>query len=428
MKFLMKKENLFIRIAIGFVIGIALGFLAPSFSLSIKFLGDIYLNLIKMMIIPILVCAVAGGIINSSDITALKRIGVKTVILYVIMFLASFAVSFGVAVTIRPGLNVVFENQPVYEGDGPASMSFGEVLTGIVQDNMLKAMLDNAVLPTILFTMIIAIAILAAGEKGKVLKDFINSMSAVAFSVLGMIMETSPVGVMALMAFSIAELIMETSPVGVMALMAFSIAEYGSGIFMAIGKYILCCWLACIAVFIIVFTIPVRLYTRVDLRTYLAACGKVALMTMSTTSSAATLPTTIRVSTEDLGAPASISDFTLPLGCTINMCGGACSFCCISLFVADFYSLDLPLGKLAAMAVVATLINMAAPGIPGGGIVLMTSYLTIFGLPIDLIGPVAAFYRLLDMAFTTINVEGDIAANLIISKSEGLWDPSMVRR
>ena len=401
----MKKENLFIRIAIGFVIGIALGFLAPSFSLSIKFLGDIYLNLIKMMIIPILVCAVAGGIINSSDITALKRIGVKTVILYVIMFLASFAVSFGVAVTIRPGLNVVFENQPVYEGDGPASMSFGEVLTGIVQDNMLKAMLDNAILPTILFTMIIAIAILAAGEKGKVLKDFINSMSAVAFSVLGMIMETSPVGVMALM--------------------AFSIAEYGSGIFMAIGKYILCCWLACIAVFIIVFTIPVKLYTRVDLRTYLAACGKVALMTMSTTSSAATLPTTIRVSTEDLGAPASISDFTLPLGCTINMCGGACSFCCISLFVADFYSLDLPLGKLAAMAVVATLINMAAPGIPGGGIVLMTSYLTIFGLPIDLIGPVAAFYRLLDMAFTTINVEGDIAANLIISKSEGLWDPSM---
>jgi Na+/H+-dicarboxylate symporter len=403
----MKKENLFIRIAIGFVIGIALGFLAPSFSLSIKFLGDIYLNLIKMMIIPILVCAVAGGIINSSDITALKRIGVKTVILYVIMFLASFAVSFGVAVTIRPGLNVVFENQPVYEGDGPASMSFGEVLTGIVQDNMLRAMLDNAVLPTILFTMIIAIAILAAGEKGKVLKDFINSMSAVAFSVLGMIMETSPVGVMALM--------------------AFSIAEYGSGIFMAIGKYILCCWLACIAVFIIVFIIPVRLYTRVDLRTYLAACGKVALMTMSTTSSAATLPTTIRVSTEDLGAPASISDFTLPLGCTINMCGGACSFCCISLFVADFYSLDLPLGKLAAMAVVATLINMAAPGIPGGGIVLMTSYLTIFGLPIDLIGPVAAFYRLLDMAFTTINVEGDIAANLIISKSEGLWDPSMAR-
>ena len=408
LKYILKKENLFIRIAIGFAIGIALGFLAPSFSHSIKFIGDIYLNLIKLMIIPILVCAVAGGIINSSDAASLKRIGVKTVVLYVIMFLASFAVSFGVAMMIRPGMNVVFENQPVYEGEAPAPLSFGEVLTGIVQDNMLKAMINNAILPTILFTVIISLAILAAGEKGKPLKDLINSMSSVAFSVLSMIMETSPVGVMALM--------------------AFSIAEYGAGIFMAIGKYILCCWLACIAVFVIVFVLPVRAYTRVDLRTFLSACGKVALMTMSTTSSAATLPTTIRVSTEELGAPESISTFTLPLGCTINMCGGACSFCCLSLFVADFYSLDLPLGRLAAMAVVATLINMAAPGIPGGGIVLMTSYLTIFGLPVDLIGPVAAFYRLLDMAFTTINVEGDVAANLIISKSEGLWEPSMAKK
>lgn len=398
MKTILKKENLFIRIAIGFIIGIALGFLAPSFSHSIKFLGDIYLSLIKLMIIPILVCAVAGGIINSSDAAALKRIGVKTVLLYIVMFLASFAVSFAVALLIRPGRNVVFENQPVFEGE-TAQMGFGDVLTSIVPDNALVAMMNNAILPTILFTVIISIAIIYAGDKGKVFKDFINSSSAVAFAVLG--------------------IIMETSPVGVMALMAFSVAEYGAGIFMAIGKYILCCWLACIAVFIVVFMIPVRLYTGIGFGRFLRACGKVALMTLSTTSSAATLPTTIRVSIEELGAPESISTFTLPLGCTINMCGGACSFCCLSLFVADFYSLDLPLAQLAAMAVVATLINMAAPGIPGGGIVLMTSYLTIFGLPVDLIGPIAAFYRLLDMAFTTINVEGDVAANLIVSKSEG---------
>lgn len=401
---LLKKENLFIRIAVGFAAGIALGFFVPSFSLNIKFIGDIYLNLIKMMIIPILVCAVAGGIINSADASSLRRVGIKTVCLYILMFLASFAVSFAVAAMIRPGRNIIFENQPVYEGDGPAALSFAEVITGIVPDNILRPMIENAILPTILITVMISIAIIRAGEKGVLFKDMINSISAVAFKVLGMIMEASPVGVMALM--------------------AYSVAEYGTGIFMAIGKYIMCCWLACIAVFIIVFIIPVKAYTKVDLGTFLSACGKVALMTLSTTSSAATLPTTIRVSTEELGAPESISTFTLPLGCTINMCGGACSFCCLSLFVADFYSLDLSMGRLAAMAVVATLINMAAPGIPGGGIVLMTSYLTIFGLPIDLIGPIAAVYRLLDMAFTTINVEGDIAANLIIAKSEGLWDPA----
>lgn len=402
MKGFFAKENLFIRIAAGFAIGIALGFIAPEFSLGIKFLGDIYLNLIKLMIIPILVCAVAGGIFNSADKISFRRIGTKTVSLYILMFMASFAVSMAVAMLIRPGMNIMFENKPVYDGEIGGAFSAGEVLVSIIPDNFLAPMVNGAVLPTIIATLIVSAAAVKAGEKGRLFRDTIISASEVAFKALGMIMETSPVGVMSLM--------------------AFSIAEYGTGMFMAIGKYILCCWLACLAVFIIVFLLPVRAYTHVPLRKYLSASGKVALMTMSTTSSAATLPTSMRVSMEELGTPESITTFTLPLGCTINMCGGACSFCCLSLFVADFYSLDLPLITLAEMAVVATLINMAAPGIPGGGIVLMTSYLTIFGLPIDLIGPIAAFYRLLDMAFTTINVEGDIAANLIVSKSEGLWD------
>ena len=399
MKTVFKKENLFIRIAIGFGAGILLGTLAPQFSIGVKVVGDIYLNLVKMMVIPVLICAVMTGIINSANMASLRRVAVGTVLLYIVMFLASFVVAFGTAMLIRPGLGVVFENQPVYEGEVGGPIKVSEVLLGIFPDNIFEALSANNILPTMLFAILLSAAIIATGEKGRPVIDFINSLSEAVFKLLSMIMETSPVGVMSLM--------------------AFSVAQYGAGLFMAIGRYILCCWLACIAVFIIVFLIPVILYVKTDIRTFLSACGKVALMTLSTTSSAATLPTTIRVSTEELGAPEAISNFTLPLGCTINMCGGACSFCCLALFVSDFYSLDIPLTQFAAMAIVATLINMAAPGIPGGGIVLMTSFLTIFNLPLDLIGPIAAFYRLLDMACTTINVEGDIAANLIIAKSEG---------
>ena len=398
MKTLFKKENLFIRIAIGFGAGILLGTLAPGFSIDIKVLGDVYLNLIKMMVIPVLICAVMTGILNSAGMASLKRVAAKTIILYVVMFLASFAVAFAVAMLIRPGLGVVFENQPVYDGEVGGPVRISEVLLGIFPDNIFAALSAGNILPIMLFSMLLSAAIVSVGEKGRPVTEFINGLSAAVFRLLS--------------------IIMETSPVGVMSLMAFSIAQYGTGLFMAIGKYILCCWLACIAVFIIVFLIPVLLYTGVSAGTFLTACGKVALMTLSTTSSAATLPTTIKVRTDDLGAPEAISNFTLPLGCTINMCGGACSFCCLALFVSDFYSLDLPLTQFAAMAVVATLINMAAPGIPGGGIVLMTSFLTMFSMPLDLIGPIAAFYRLLDMAFTTINVEGDVAANLIIAKSE----------
>ncbi len=393
-----KKENLFIRIAIGFGAGILLGTLAPQFSIDAKVIGDVYLNIIKMMVIPVLICAVMTGIINSANLGSLKRVAVKTVLLYVVMFLASFAVAFGVAMIIRPGVDVVFENQPVYDGEVGGPIRISEVLLGIFPDNIFEALSANNILPTMLFAILLSAAIVSIGDKGRPLVDVINSLSEAVFRLLS--------------------IIMETSPIGVMSLMAFSIAQYGTGLFMAIGKYILCCWLACIAVYIIVFLIPVLLYTKIDAKRFLLACGEIALMTLSTTSSAATLPTTIRVSTEDLGVPAAISDFTLPLGCTINMCGGACSFCCLAIFVSDFYELNIPLAQFAAMAIVATLINMAAPGIPGGGIVLMTSFLTIFNLPIDLIGPIAAFYRLLDMAFTTINVEGDIAANLIIAKSE----------
>ena len=398
MKTVFKKENLFIRIAIGFGAGILLGTLAPQFSIDAKVIGDVYLNIIKMMVIPVLICAVMTGIINSSNLASLKRVAVKTVLLYVVMFLASFAVSFGMAMMIRPGVGVEFENQPVYDGEVGGPIKISEVLLGIFPDNIFEALSANNILPTMLFAILLSAAIVSIGEKGRPVVDFINSLSEAVFRLLS--------------------IIMETSPVGVMSLMAFSIAQYGTGLFMAIGKYILCCWLACIAVYIVVFLIPVLLYTKTDAKKYLLACGEISLMTLSTTSSAATLPTTIRVCTEDLGVSAAISDFTLPLGCTINMCGGACSFCCLAIFVSDFYELNIPLAQFAAMAIVATLINMAAPGIPGGGIVLMTSFLTIFNLPIDLIGPIAAFYRLLDMAFTTINVEGDIAANMIIAKSE----------
>jgi Na+/H+-dicarboxylate symporter len=168
--------------------------------------------------------------------------------------------------------------------------------------------------------------------------------------------------------------------------------------------------------------LPCCLYTKVSVGMLLRACGKIALVTLSTTSSAATLPTTIRVSIEDLRAPESVSKFTLPLGCTINMCGGACSFCCLAVFVSDFYGVGLSFGTIVFLVVVATLINMAAPGIPGGGVVLGASFLSILGLPMDLMGPISGFYRLLDMAFTTVNVEGDVAANLIIAKSIGDYD------
>ncbi len=395
------KKNLFLRVAVGFVLGVILGLVAPGFSIATKVVGDIYLNLIKMMIIPIVFCAVFCGIANIHDSALLRKIGFRTVVLYVVMFVASAAVSLAIAYAIRPGLGTVFENAPEYTGNitTPTVSSF---LLNIVPTNIVNAMAAGSTLPVILFTIVFAVAIVAVGDKGKPVLDFMNSLSSAMFKMLGYFMEVSPIGVLSLM--------------------AFSVAQYGAGIFGALAKYILCCWICCIVVFFLVMALPTCLYTGVSFSRFLKACGKIALVTLSTTSSAATLPTTINVSMEDLGAPEGVSKFTLPLGCTINMCGGACSFCCLAVFVSDFYSIPLAFSTIVFLVAVATLINMAAPGIPGGGVVLGASFLSILGLPMDLMGPISGFYRLLDMAFTTINVEGDVAANLIIAKSIGEYD------
>ena len=397
------KKNLFLRVAVGFVLGVILGLVAPGFSIATKVVGDIYLNLIKMMIIPIVFCAVFCGIANIHDSALLRKIGFRTVVLYVVMFVASAAVSLAIAYAIRPGLGTVFENAPEYTGNitTPTVSSF---LLNIVPTNIVNAMAAGSTLPVILFTIVFAVAIVAVGDKGKPVLDFMNSLSAAMFKMLGYFMEVSPIGVLSLM--------------------AFSVAQYGAGIFGALAKYILCCWICCIVVFFLVMMLPACAYTKVKPMTFLRACGKIALVTLSTTSSAATLPTTINVSMEDLGAPEGVSKFTLPLGCTINMCGGACSFCCLAVFVSDFYGINLAFSTIVFLVFIATLINMAAPGIPGGGVVLGASFLSILGLPIDLMGPISGFYRLLDMAFTTINVEGDVAANLIIAKSIGEYDPA----
>ncbi len=398
MKKLMKKENLFLRVTIGFFLGIAIGALFGEFSIQTKFIGDLYLNLIKLMIVPIVSVAVFCGIANISDGKLLRKIGFRTVALYVVMFVASAVLSLMVASLIRPGLNATFENAPVYEGDitTPTISSF---LTNIVPANIIDAAASGNTLSVILFMVALAVAVLSIGEAGKPVIDFANGLSQALFKMLGYFMELSPLGVMSLM--------------------AFSVAQYGTGIFGVLALYILTCWIACIVVFLVVMVIPTCIYTKISPIKLLRACGKVALVSMATTSSAATLPTTMEVSEKELKAPKDISQFTLSLGSTINMCGGACSFCCLAIFVSDFYSLSLSLPTIAFLILTATLLNMAAPGIPGGGIVLGASFLSIIGLPFDLMGPISGFYRLLDMAFTTINVQGDLVANAIISKSVG---------
>lgn len=400
MKQLFSKKNLFIRILIGFVLGIVLGLAVPSFSLELKFLGDMYLNLIRMMIVPVIFASVATGILNMNSSKELGRVSFKSVALFLFNLITSSIVAIFVAKLFNPGSNLVLENMQKFDGK-LASTSVSDFFSSIVPANIIKAMADGNILAVILFTILFATAAVIVGEAAKPVKEFTNSLASVIFKIL--------------------DIVMEFSPIGVAALMAFTTSKYGSGIFSALGNYILTIYATSLIVFILVLLIPMVLYTKINPIFFLKKIYPVALMTVSTTSSAATLPTSIKVSEEELKVPSEISRFVLPLGNTIQMVGGSVSFSCLAIFVSGFYGIELSFGQLVFCTFVSTLLNMGAPGIPGGGIVLGATFLSIVGLPFELMGPIAAIYRLLDMVLTTLNAVGDVTANVMIAKSEKLW-------
>lgn len=391
------KKHLFTRIAIGFGLGILFGILLPEFSIQAKFVGDIYLNLIQMMIIPIIFVAVSTGIINIGSSSDLGRIGFKSIVVFVAMFITTAAISLVISYLIRPGQRINMDAGSGYEGE-ITEPSVADFFMNIVPSNLFQAISEGDIFATILFTVIFSVAIVIVGKEADPVKTFINSLSKVIFKIL--------------------DFIMELTPIGIIFLMAYAIAEYGAGIFSALGLYIFTAYFACIIVFILVMLIPVWLYSKFNPIDFIKGIYKVWLVSLSTTSSAVTMPTTMRVTRNDFKVSESITNFVVPLGTTINMAGGAVSFSLLAVFVSDFYDISLGVGQIIYLVMIATILNMAAPGIPGGGIVLGASFLTLLNLPIELMGPIAAIYRLLDMAYTTMNITGDATAAVLIDKSE----------
>ncbi|WP_339217755.1 dicarboxylate/amino acid:cation symporter [Ornithinibacillus sp. FSL M8-0202] len=390
------KKHLFTRIAIGFGLGILFGILLPELAIQAKFVGDIYLNLIKMMIIPIIFVAVSTGIINIGSSSDLGRIGFKSIVVFVVMFITTAAISLVISYLIRPGQKINIDAVG-YDGE-ITEPSFADFFMNIVPSNLFQAISEGDILATILFTLIFSVAIVVIGKEADPVKTFINSLSKVIFKIL--------------------DFIMELTPIGIISLMAFATAEYGASIFSALGLYIFTAYFACIIVFILVMLIPAWLYSKLNPLDFIKGIYKVWLVSLSTTSSAVTMPTTMRVTRNDFKVSETITNFVIPLGTTINMAGGAVSFSLLAVFVSDFYNIPLGVGQIIYLVIIATILNMAAPGIPGGGIVLGASFLTLLNLPVELMGPIAAIYRLLDMAYTTMNITGDATAAVLIDRSE----------
>ena len=391
-----KRTNLLSWITLAcFVAGAVLGLFWPLLFSYIGFIGTVYVNLLKLMALPIVLCTVFGA--ASRGVKNATGTLLRTVLLFVILFTVSFLLSGALYAVLKPGEGFTLTSGEAWTGSA-ADLSPEGFLTAIFSSNIFASLGSGAMLPTILFAFFMGAV---AGRVGaNRVTAFVAELETIFSRMLSCILWLTPLGVFVLMGKCTAD---------------FGVQALGG----AIG-YVLYAWGGCILILLLVMILPLWIFCRIDPITYFRKTGRVLLSAISTCSSAATLPETLRTCREEFEVPERVTGVVAPLGCTIHMCGGAVSFCLLAMFTMQMTGRPVTIGTFLLMLIFAKALNMAAPGIPGGGIVLGATFLGLLGMPdIGLfLGMYAGIYRLLDMAYTALNVTGDVTAVLLIRKWE----------
>lgn len=400
----MKKLSLATKTFIGFALGIILGLIFGEKITVVQPIGDIFLNLIKMIVVPLIFFSIAEGVSSIGDMKKLRNIGGKILLYFIVTTILSGLIGITVANIVKPGTNVTLDttaNVSQYEvGEVP---TIGGILVDMVPSNPVTALSEGNLIQIIVFSIFVGISCLAIGEKSKPILNIIEAGST--------------------MMTKMTEIVMKASPIGVGALMAATIGNYGLKVFGPLAKLILADYFGLLLVVFILYSLLLTFIAKVPLSKFFKNIPKLWVVTASTTSSSGSLPVSIDIATNDFGVEEELATFSLPLGATMNMNGAVVYYSCAVVFVSQIYGIDLPISEQIMTVLIATMISVGSPGIPGGGIVMTIMLLTVMGLPADVVGMIAGMYRILDMGHTTVNCTGDMVSTLCIARTSNMLKP-----
>lgn len=404
----MKKMQLTTKIFIGLALGILAGIVFqsnPEIANSyIKPFGTLFLNLIKLSIVPLVFSSLVVGACSMDDVRKLGRIGGKTVAFY--MLTTAFAVTIGLILANISNVGGDFSIPADLEFEITAAPSVIETLLNIIPSNPLKALVEGKMLQIIAFALIIGAGIIGIGEKGKVLFNFFDAFAEVMYKIIGKIMEFAPIGVFALI-----------TPV---------VAENGPAVLLPLLKLIIAVYIGCALHALLTYSSLVSIFAKISPLKFFKGAAPAMMFSYSTASSSGTLPITMKSVEENLGVSKSISSFVLPLGATINMDGTAIYQGICAIFIANIYGLDLSISAQLTIILTATLASIGTAGVPGAGMIMLGMVLQSVGLPIEGVALIAGVDRILDMMRTMINVTGDAACSVVIASSEGELNKEVV--
>ena len=422
----MKKLALHWKILIGMGLGVLFGLLlsfvpqgSHFISDYIKPFGTIFINLLKLIAVPLILASLIKGVSDLKDISKLSQMGGRTIITYLITTLTAVTIGLILVNVIQPGKSISVETRnelvEAYATDTQAKQAAAakqqesgplQALVDMVPSNIFLAASNNRnMLQVIFFALFFGIGmILLPGKKAKPVKKFFDSFNVIILKLIDLIMLAAPYGVFALLA-------------------ALVVEAPSLELFQALALYAITLLLG-LAAMIVVYIIIVRVFTKRKPNFFMRGIAPAQLLAFSTSSSAATLPVTMECVEDNLGVDEEVASFVLPIGATINMDGTSVYQGVAAVFIAQAFGLDLSLSAQLGIVFTATLASIGTAAVPSAGIVMLVIVLAQAGIPVAGLALIFAIDRPLDMCRTIVNVTGDAAVSMIVGKSIGkLKDP-----
>jgi Na+/H+-dicarboxylate symporter len=389
------------QVLIALVAGGAFGTLTPDAAMSIGWLGDLFLRLLKMIIIPLIFTSLVSGIASLGDAKSVGRIGLRTLIYYTITTTLAITVGLTLVNLLRPGDGLdIGASTELPEGFVTSTSSLPEFLLRMVPDNIVSAMAQGQVLPVITF------AILFGLFMTRVTGPNVDAVQRVINGVLEVIQKLTLA-------------VVRLAPVGIFALLAREVARSGFDVIIALGPYFLTVGSGLLVHAAVTLPIILLILGGRNPFVYFRKVVPAVATAFSTASSSATLPLSMECAEREANVPRGISSFVLPLGATVNMDGTALYEAVAALTIAQMYGVPLDLTQQALVLLTALLASVGAAGIPMAGLVMLVVVLQAVGLPLEGIATIIAVDRVLDMMRTATNVWSDLVGTAVITRFEG---------
>ncbi|HOP06683.1 MAG TPA: dicarboxylate/amino acid:cation symporter [candidate division Zixibacteria bacterium] len=391
-----------IGMIVGAVTGAVGGYFLSDWFAAISFVGELFLNALKMIVVPLIVCSMIVGVASLGDVRKLGRTTGKTLLYYLVTTGFSVVIGLILVNVVRPGTGV--ESFGAYVPDlveASREKSLIDVIMGLIPANIVKAAAEGQVLPLIVFSLLFGGVLVTIGEKGKPVLAFFDGLNEAIMKLVTIIIYFAPLGVMALIG-------------GIVARERDSLDQLITGL----GWYAFTVIAGLTIHGVVILPLILKLLGKRNPWEYFVNMGQALTTAFTTASSSATLPITMEAVEEKNGVDGRAASFVLPLGATINMDGTALYEAVAALFIAQIYGVDLTLGAQVVIFLTATLASIGAAGIPHAGTVTMVFVLGAVGLPLEGIGLIWAVDWFLDRCRTTINVWGDAVGAAVIGETK----------